>query len=203
MAAASGSKRRSSLETMLSEQAIMTLAVSWESFLHDVLISYMEHRPKPCLKDHADRIRRSLGERFPGASRWVSVTFPDSPTQAQLERLIDPKGRNISATSASTLRDLANRLLAAPYARKFSLNADDSAFIDYLVAVRNFLGHRSNGARERVREAIRALGTNAANAELTGQTRRLGVYLKQPTASGTRVNSIGARVLAIASVVAA
>ena len=192
-------KRQASLETMLSEQTVMALAVYWESFLHDLMIAHIVRRPKSCLKGYEDRIHKSVADKFPGASRWVAVGFPDAPTLVQVERLLDPKGWNIVASSAEQLRELANRFLDAADARKFSLNADDAAFFDYLIAMRNYLGHRSDGGRKTLLHAVSAITQNSGNADLYGPAQQVGTYLKQRTQSGTRVNSIGARVLAIAA----
>jgi hypothetical protein len=192
-------RRQASLETMLSEQTVMALAVYWESFLHDLIVAHIARRPKSCLEGYGDRIHKSVADKFPGASRWVSVGFPDAPTLVQLERLLDPKGWNIAVASAGSLRDLANLNLHASDARKFSLNAEDAAFFDFLHAMRNFLSHRSQGARRTLLQATRAMTPNSANADLRGPTQQVGTYLKQRTRLGTRVNSIAARVLIIAS----
>jgi hypothetical protein len=201
--AAHQKKRQASLETMLSEQTVMALAVFWESFMHDLLIAHVVRRPRPCLRGYSDRIHQSLSEKYPGASRWVSVEFPSAPTLTQIQRLLDPKGWNIVAPSALSLRELANRLLHASDARKFALNADDAAFVDYLTALRNFLGHRSEGSRETLLNAMRAITQNSANGELHGTARHVGKYLKTHTQSGTRVDSIGKRILDIAATLSA
>jgi hypothetical protein len=192
-------RRQASLEAMLSEQTVMSLAVYWESFLHDLMIAHIARRPKPCLEGYEERINRSIAEKFPGASRWVEVEFPDTLSSAQVEHLLDPKGWNIVSSSAVQLRDQANRYLDAADARKFSLNADDAAFFDYLIAMRNYLGHRSDGGRQTLLHAVNAITPNSGNAELHGPFQQIGAYLKQRTQVGTRVNSIGARVMAIAA----
>jgi hypothetical protein len=196
-------RRQASLETILAEQTAMSLAVFWESFLHDLMIAHIVRRPEPCLKDYEDRVHKIVSEKLPGALKWIGVGFPDTPSLAQLERLLDPKGWNIVPGSASLMSKFANRLLHASDARKFSLNADDAAFIDYLIAVRNFLGHRSAGARRTLLEAMSTIKPNSGNADLHGPITQVGAYLKQHTQMGTRVNTIGARVTDIATTLSA
>jgi len=56
------------------------------------------------------------------------------------------KGFNITADSAETLANGANQFLAAPNAIIFSLADVDRAFVDFLIATRNYLEpwqHRS------------------------------------------------------------
>lgn len=191
--------RQASLETMLAEQTVMSLAVYWEAFLHDLLVTYVANQPTPCLNDFTKRISSSVADKFPAASKWVTVNFPDDLSSVQLERLLDPKGWNIVAKSAEGLKDIANRWLDAQDSRRFFLNADDAAFFDYIYAVRNYLGHRSGASRESLLRAMAAIRPNTPNDELSGTLQKVGIYLKRRTDSGTRVNSIGNRVLALAS----
>ncbi len=192
-------RRQASLEIMLSEQAVMSLAVFWEAFLHDLMVSYVVRRPKSCLEDAEKRLRQSLAEKFLGITRWVELQFPSTLTEAQVERILDPKGWNVVATSSDALTRMANRYLSASDAKKFSLNADDSAFIDYLVSLRNYLGHRSSGARRQLLASLRGLQSGGENRDLMNSANRsIGVYLKRHTGNGTRINVIGNRIITIA-----
>jgi hypothetical protein len=195
-------RRQASLETMLSEQTAMSLAVYWESFLSDILVSHIARSPKQCRKVNNERITKSIAEKFPGSLNWISVETPDTPSADQIEKMLDPKGWNVTFKSAQSFRDQANLWLEASDARKFALNADDSAFFDYFIAIRNYLGHRSDASRRIVLHAVTALNPQAANAELRAPAQHLGMYLKQVTPSGRRINSIGARALAIAGAIA-
>ncbi|MFP5207208.1 MAG: hypothetical protein ACLGSH_17780 [Acidobacteriota bacterium] len=177
----------------------MSLAVFWESFLSDILIAHMVRRPKQCRKVNAGKIQKSIADKFPGSHRWVSIEMPQKPSPEQVERMLDPKGWNITFKSAVDLRERANLWLVATDAQKFSLNADDAAFFDYLIAIRNFLGHRSSAARSTMIGAVAALNPQTSNSELCGAARQLGAYLKQATTSGRRVNSISERVLSVAA----
>ena len=170
----------------------------WETFIDDLLIAHVMQDPQSCLENFEDRFRQSIGEKFGGASRWVSLQFPLVLSQAQAEKLLDPKGWNLGAGSAQGLSDLANRHLSAATARRFSLEADDRDFVDYLVGLRNYLSHRSAGSRIKFLDSVGALKVGGLNDRLTGQVMNLGTYLKQRIPSGgTRVNIIGERAVEI------
>lgn len=192
--------RQASLETLISEQGVMLTAVLWESFISDLLTLYVLSNPKPCFETYEDRLKQSLGEKFAGISKWVSVDFPESVTLAQVEKLLDPKGWNVTAGSAQKLADVANRYLSAANARKFSLQGDDRDFIDYLVCLRNYLTHRSSGSRTLLLDAVNALKAGGKNDALRAQVRNVGTYLKHQVAPNTRrINIIGQRVVEISA----
>lgn len=194
-----GKKRQASLETMLAEQVMMSIAVLWEAFINDLMTAYVAERPKSILSDFDNRLRQSIDDKFPGVSRWVHWSFPSAISRPQAEKLLDPKGWNVVAPSAQTLSDMANRRLEAVDARKFFLAADDRDFIDYLVSLRNYLGHRSAGSRKKLVDSIAQLKAAGVNAPLKADLQQVGAYLKQNIAGGeSRVTFIAGRVQDIA-----
>jgi hypothetical protein len=96
-----------------------------------------------------------------------------------VDALLNQKGWNISAPSASKLADKANQLLAAPYAIKFSLGSEDSELYNYIKALRNYLGHSSDGARDIFKDTIDNLSENI-NLPLKAVLGQVAVYLKSP-----------------------
>lgn len=195
-----GKKRQASLETMLAEQAMMSIAVQWEAFVNDLITAYVVERPKSTLLDFDTRLRQSIDDKFPGVARWIHWSFPRAISRPQAEKLLDPKGWNVVAPSAQALADMANRRLEAVDARKFSLAADDRDFIDYLVSLRNYLGHRSAGSRQKLLDSIAQLKPAGVNAPLKADLRQTGAYLKQVIAGGeSRVTFVASRVQDIAA----
>jgi hypothetical protein len=191
-------QRQASLETMVAEQSALLIAVLWETFVNDLLVAYIVQDPQSCLENFESRFRQSITEKFAGASRWVSLEFPSVLSQTQAERIVDPKGWNLAAASAQGLSELANRHLNAVNGRKFSLEADDRDLIDYLVALRNYLSHRSAGSRLKFIDALRALKAGGSNDRLIGSAQNVGMHLKQRIAAGgTRLNVIGHRTVDI------
>jgi hypothetical protein len=192
--------RQASLEAMIAEQTVMSTAVLWETFINDLIIAYVVQEPRSCLADSQNRLRQSVNDKFGGISRWVTVDLPVKINQAQAERLLDPKGWNIGATSAQALSELANRHLHGVHAKRFSLGADDRDFVDYLVSLRNYLSHRSSASRVQFGRRVQALAAGGPNERLVGATRHISSYLRERLAAGgTRVNIVGRRTVEIAA----
>jgi len=171
-------KNEITLMNELVVQFVLMVAVLWESHLSELILTYAEMAPKKALKSLESRIKRSVEGKF-GAStrRAVSVTLPVLPTKAQLIRLLDQKGWNITATTADKLSSKANEWLRSRYARKFALDSADSEFFNYAISIRNYLGHFSDGSRSVLAKSAAAL-SEPDNQPLKGQLGKIGTYLR-------------------------
>jgi hypothetical protein len=90
--------------------------------------------------------------------------------------------------------------LNAVNGRKFSLEVDDRDLIDYLVALRNYLSHRSEGSRLKFLDSLRALKAGGKNDLLISPAQNVGMHLKQRIApGGARLNVIGQRTVEISN----
>jgi hypothetical protein len=107
----------------------------------------------------------------------------------------------VTASSAGALRDLANRHLIARHAKRFALGSEDAEFVDFLVRLRNYLGHRSRESRNLLVQAINNFSAVGENRHLKGPTSNLGVYLKGKSAGIDRISSIAARTKNIATLI--
>jgi hypothetical protein len=195
-------RRQASLETMIAEQTTLLVGVLWEAFVSDLLIAYVVKDPASCLKSFSERFRKSISsnDKFSGASRWITMKLPSSISHEQVERLLDPKGWNLGAASAQGLSELANQHLNAIDAKKFSLEADDRDFVDYLVSLRNYLSHRSSASRIKLASSASALKTGGVNSDLIGPTQVFSQYLKHLVRPARRrVNAIGDRVIEVST----
>jgi len=195
MNAVQGKRVQASLETILVEQLVMSVGVIWEAFLSDLLVAYVVAGPGRYLTDLRRRVEQSVETKFGvRVSRLIRFAAPPRLTALQAVGLLDPKGWNVTASSATDLASRANSLLAAPHARKFSLDSDDGELVDVLVAIRNYLGHRSRGSRAALKEVVGRL-SGPTNASLRGTVRNVGSYLKARDANGrTRARFIAERV---------
>jgi hypothetical protein len=199
MIATYNSRNQAALETMLVEQFVMSSAVLWEAFLNDLIITYVVMSPDVYLKSLKSRIGVSVEDKFGGeASKYVKFSMPKSLTRSKAVGLIDPKKFNVTVSNTQTLISRVNNLLAAKYAKRFSFNAEDSAFINYAICMRNYLGHRSESARESLKESVSEL-TGDDKARFGGRIKEIGPYLKGKTATNdTRAIAIARRLIQIA-----
>jgi hypothetical protein len=193
--------RRVAMERLLAEQCVLSIAVRWEAFIHDLILAYIEDRPDTCIAFHRRKVTQSVEAKHKGFGAWITVNVPNPLTRVQIEAMLDPEGRNVSAESADTLAQKANNLLAAAHARKFSLIAADGRFLDLVIAVRNYLSHRSSGSMAILRKRLAELNLADAGSPLNGAVNSVAVYLNaRPVgADHCRAKLIGHSVIALAA----
>jgi hypothetical protein len=191
--------RQASLESMLSEQFALSASVHWEVFLSDLLLAYVSEDPSTFLGGLERRIDQSIREKFGKAvRRSVEIRMPKTLRVAQTAAWVDPKDFNVTFASAEILTRRANDLISGQYAKRFSLDVDDIAFVDFVVALRNFLAHRSNAARSTLKTVVR--GLSGPNAALAGSVHSIGTYLKNRAGTGdSRAILMASRMKAIAT----
>lgn len=198
--ALNGKKREESLANVLAEQFVMTTATAFECFLSDIVLDYFSCSPDHYTDDLQARMKSSIKERFGDVvTKWCKFEVPAKVSQAQWTLLLDPKGFNVSFTSADQLSKAANKYLAAEFAKKFSLPKDDRLFFDYLVALRNYLAHKSKRSRTELTKTAGKLSKKRPNSELFGNIKNVPKYLKTaPSGKDDRVVAIMERVRDIA-----
>ena len=132
---------------MLAEQCVLGLAVMWEAFVHDLIVSYIEENSDVCVGFHKARVKLKYRVQEQIVRKMDhDRSIPDVLTRTHIELMVDPEGWNVTADSAETLAKRATQFLSAPHAIKFSLSEMDRRFVDLLIATRNFLSHRSTGS---------------------------------------------------------
>ncbi len=201
LAAVAGLPRRLTTERLLAEQCVLAIAVRWEAFIHDLIIAYVEDRPDNCIAFHKRKVTQSISDKHKGFAAWVTVNVPHPLTRVQIEEMLDPEGRNVSAESASTLAKKANDLLAAAHAKKFSLTATDGRFLDLLIALRNYMSHRSSGSMRVLRRRLSELATADPASHMIGTLGTVAIYLNAhpPGLPHSRAKVIGHSVNTLAA----
>ncbi|MCU1305050.1 MAG: hypothetical protein JWQ87_5334 [Candidatus Sulfotelmatobacter sp.] len=200
-AAVAPSPQKKTLESMLAEQCVLGIAVQWEAFLHDLIVSYIEQSPTVCVDHHkkkvGDAITKSKNALF---LAWITYTIPSPLTRVHIEEMVDPKGWNITADSGDSLAALTGNLLPAPASKKFSLPAVDRKFIDLTIAFRNYLSHRSGGSVATLKDKLALFQKADKASPLRGRITHVGTFLKftPKGAPGTRAAVIGLNLSALA-----
>lgn len=192
-------KREQALATMLAEQFVLSTTVLWEVFLSELLVTYLHESPEGYLISLKRRMLQSAADRYgSGAAKYTRVAFPKKVSRALASTLADPKDFNVTVKSADALASRANEMLAAESARKFTLVADDAQFLEFGIAIRNYLSHRSRASRETLKATIHSLG--GPNADLAGPFPNVGAYLKQKNPGGdTRALVVANRFVELAN----
>lgn len=187
-----------SMETMLVEQFTMSVAVSWESFLNDLLLQYVGEQPSRFVSGLNARVKQSVKDKYgPAVSGKLRLVFRRRLTRESVQGLIDYKGENIPVTSADLLANKAGDFLPAKYAKMFSLNSGDRLFVDFVFSLRNYLSHRSARAWDVLKKSVATLDATV-DKPLTAKISRVGSYLRFRTSGETRAITIAKRLIVIA-----
>lgn len=192
-------RNEASLEALLAEQLVMSVAVGWESFLTDLLLTYAMLDSKKSMDSLQYRILNSIKDRY-GSDAAKSIRFSIGKTLSKIRMagLLDARGWNLSVKNAESLSQRANDLLAAQFAKKFTLVAEDMVFLDFLIALRNYLAHRSSASRTALKDTAARL-EGGSNAALQGVLTNIGPYLRRKGSDGkTRAVVIVTRLIEIA-----
>jgi len=187
-------RNEASLGNELAMQTTLSLLVLWENFVSDIILAYAQSDPRRLIRSAETRVLQSVEKKFGKiCSRHVHLTFPRNPSLKMIAAMADDRGRNITAQSASELATRANDLLSGKYAKKFTLEPRDYQFYDYLIAVRNYLGHFSTKALRTLREAIQRM-QHSDNVIFQARFTQIGPYLRADAGAGSsRTELIGKR----------
>jgi hypothetical protein len=190
---------RKTLEGVLSEQFALELGVRWEGFIHDLLIAYLVAGRRAFLKAKRYSIKQNLRERFGDSwTRVVHIGTHRNWTPRIIETLIDPKQRNLTFTSADKMYERATELLGSR-AIKFSLDPEDRQLVNFVLALRNYLAHRSKASSKELSRIVAEFPDEGPNAELSGTLGRVASYLRNSGSIGrpARIRVVYARMIDI------
>jgi len=97
-------KNEASLGSELVTQFILSVSVLWQSFLHDLFIAYILMDPERAMVSIRSRLSQSIEGKF-GVAVANNTHFdtPKSLNRSKIIDLIDPKGWNISVTTADKM----------------------------------------------------------------------------------------------------
>jgi hypothetical protein len=195
-------KNEASLQNELAVQLSISISVQWESFIHDLIVAYVLTDPSRAFEWLENRARKSIEDKFgPVTEKCFTFCQPTGLNKEKIQELLDPKGWNITAHNARELANRSSELLASRYAMRFALDADNSEFYDYVVALRNYLSHRSKGARTTFKNSVNGL-SSVKNFPLKTNIGKTDFYLKSLATAKTisRVEYIANRLKEIATI---
>jgi hypothetical protein len=201
VAAVAPNARALAMSTALSEQLARQLTLDWETFIHRLLMARAHVNAARLLQELGTRVMTSVNARF-GADVAARLTFDQTPpaTAVEVEALVDGKGFNITFKTPDDLSQWANVNLAPADAIKHALDPANREFFIFMVALRDYLSHKSASSMERLKSA--ASLKNPANKDFAATTVvPADVYLRNEPASSPsepRVICIARRIHQIA-----
>lgn len=143
-----------------TERSLLAAAVSWEGFVSDMFIAYI-NRDATRFKQH---LTQSFNDHLDTAAKprrvfdsFGKLDFPRHLKKADVQALADNVGNNITFPNYAELERRAGAWLIPAHAAKFSgLTAQQKAVIDAGIALRNHIAHRSQRSLDAMNNTLAA-----------------------------------------------
>ncbi len=167
--------------TKLSALTLVSLATSWEGFISDLVIAYINRDPSQFGIHLENALKDGLtAKQIEIQSRYAKFSRPTNVDRATIAALLDPYGNNISFPNTLELKSAANRWLSAGNRTGIEAITDQqAAVIDLWIALRNHIAHDSERSKKALKAAVSKgvlHGTGLHRA--TNAIHAPGVYLK-------------------------
>jgi hypothetical protein len=166
---------------LVAEYCLVAAAVLWEGYVSDLFVAYISHDMSQFASYVLPRIAMTsdddIGRR---ATSHVEPRFKRHLITAEVRAILDETGNNITLASTDRVKMQAGKLLVPADAAHFTeISAAQTALIEAWRSARNFLAHRSKGAKDAMQASLRATGL-PARLKLGAGTRdiyEVGPYL--------------------------
>ena len=167
--------------TKLCALTMISAAATWESFLSDLIIAYINRDPSRFADHLEETLKHDMNDKQKEIQkRYAPFSAPTNIDRASIAALIDSNGNNITFSNAAALKKGAKRWVSA--ANLDGINAltkKQMAIIDLWIALRNHIAHGSKRSRDALKQVVsrgylRGTGLHRAQNVI----RLPGVYLK-------------------------
>lgn len=153
--AAQGSGMNDASKRLIAEYLFVAAATLFEGFLSDLVVAYINRDSQRFREFLLGGLSIDASEDYARrAIPHVEASIPHLSVD-KIREILDPTGYNVTFPSTDKMKESAGRWLAsADKARFVGATPAQCAVIDFVKAVRNYLAHRSDAARNRLDEVI-------------------------------------------------
>jgi len=202
--ALSGTPMKESDISRLATTSFLALFVTFERFLSDLFLAYLNRDCSVYQAHLVSRLNDSIESKFgPGVSSLVSLRTKAHVSVDELEDIVDPDGWNLTFQTVDSLKAAAGNWLPPAFANRVkSINAGEGRLIDTARVVRNFIAHQSAGSKQRMNDALSTVEVGGHNRHLGRGQREVhgvGSYLKASHAGQRRIHRYGSGLLIISA----
>ena len=190
--AIASSKHAKADTSRIAESVFVSAYVSFEGFLSNLFVAYINCAPARFLEFNENRIRQSAQDKFgewhAGRLSFSSVRHIKVDT---LRGILDPGQRNITFGSTAKIKERANEILARANNRRIqALSVHDASVIDTAKAIRDYISHRSDSAYREMNQQLQRVDQGPPNRHLgrgENEIQAVGSFLKAETQTEKRV----------------
>jgi hypothetical protein len=170
-------------QSTLTEHSLLAAAVTWEGFVSDMFIAYINRdatRFKQHLKDSFDAHLNTSSTPKRVFETFGTLTFPAHLKKADVLALADSIGNNITFPNFDLLQEKARTWLIAAHAAKFTgLTAQQKAVVNSIIALRNHIAHRSQRSLDAMNDVLaRGVLHPTGIQRLNNRFHNVGAWLK-------------------------
>ena len=170
-------------QSTLTEHSLLAAAVSWESFVSDMFIAYINRdatRFKTQLRSSFDTHIKTAATPKRVFDAFGSLTFPNHLKKADVQALANSVGNNITFPNFDELEQRADSWLVPAHAAKFSgLSGQQKAVVNSVIALRNHIAHRSQRSLDAMNEVLgRGVLHPTGIRRLDNRFHNVGAWLK-------------------------
>ena len=170
-------------QSTLTEHSLLASAVTWEGFVSDMFIAYINRdatRFKQHLQDSFDAHLKAAAKPKRVFDSFGKIAFPRHLKKADVQALADNVGNNITFPNFSELEQRANIWLVPAHAAKFTAStAQQKAIVDAVIALRNHIAHRSERSLDAMNDALAAGALNPTGIQRgANRFHNVGAWLK-------------------------
>lgn len=170
-------------QSTLTEHSLLAAAVTWEGFVSDMFIAYINRdaaRFKQHLRDSFDTHLGTSSTPKRVFDTFGSLSFPDHLKKADVLALANSMGNNITFSNFDLLEQKAGIWLIAAHAARFSsLTPQQKAVVNSVIALRNHIAHRSQRSLDAMNEVLaRGVLHPTGIKRLDNRFHNVGAWLK-------------------------
>ncbi|MEG0010191.1 MAG: hypothetical protein RR721_14810 [Aeromonas sp.] len=169
--------------TILSELVFLNTYVSFETFISDLFIAYINKKSINYQNKQEAKIKKLVKEHFGDwYSNKISMNKVPHLKAEDVERLIDPQGFNLTFNSTEEMKKIAGGWISQELRESlFRLSADDCEFIDCCREIRNAIAHKSKRSFTSMNVMLRRVDATSTIAFIhrpANDIKNVGVFLK-------------------------
>lgn len=154
--------------SQLASMVFLSLYVSFERFLSDLFLAYLNRDFSRYQQDLEGRLLQSVNDKLgPWAGSRSRFERVRHVKVDDLKNIVDPNGWNLTFKDAATIKAKADQWLSGAHrGRIHSLTIHDDRLIDTARAVRDFIAHQSPGAKRRMNDLLQTVAQGRHNRHL-------------------------------------
>lgn len=164
---------------LIAEYAFVSAAALFEGLISDLFVAYI-NRDSARFRDFLLRhLTIDTSDKYAERAKEYAETTMRHLNVEEIRNVLDPTDYNITFQTTEKMKESAGKWLADSHKSGFvNTTGEQSAVIDYVKAIRNFLAHRSKASDTSMQRALLSCNLPAALKRNQNNVADVGAYLR-------------------------